>query len=309
MTTVNLYWSNICVMHRWEKAHLEKITAELAKSGIDLRVRHFGIGYPTRMAETLSQPDAEIPDIIVSTDLEVFEDSRIFGKFQSDLHDLKAMYPIKKEIAGMQIAAWPGLLPFLVIPMVFCTNSSYEGPAEISYEDVLSMQGACFGGAGNSAARTVLKVLWDRYGEEQTLSFAHRSQITQMPVGAFQNVRSGGNSICITPSIYAKSANGTAIRRHYPKEGAIALPSYIAAHQKLPCELVRQVLDRLLSKEFCNCFVSEGSLCCALEGTADNSWVAEHEARLLYPSQSWFASVTPEYFEQVYLPLVLKRSA
>jgi hypothetical protein len=303
MTTVTLYWSNICILHRWEKARLELATAILAERGIDLRTRYFGIGYPTRMAATLAEPDAEIPDLIVSTDLEVFEDCRIFNKFGDDLHELKELIPLKAEIEGHALSAWPGLLPFLVIPLVFCSNANYAGPGDISYEDLLAMDGVAFGGAGNSAARTVLKTLWDRYGGERALAFAHRARITQMPVEAFQQVRQGGAMVCVAPSIYAKSANGSALRRHYPKEGAIALPSYIAAHKKAPLETIQQVLNALLTAEFCDYFVNEGSLYCPLAGTAENGWVAEHGTRFLYPSQEFFALVPPERFADAYRPL------
>ena len=74
MTSVLLYWNHICVLHRQEKAFLEGLAQRLRKDDIQLEVRYFGLGYPEHMSEYLARPDAVLPDLIVSADLEVFED-------------------------------------------------------------------------------------------------------------------------------------------------------------------------------------------------------------------------------------------
>ena len=305
MTTITLYWSNICVLHRWEKAHLDQITTQLASQGIDLLIRYFGIGYPVRMTEALSQPNAELPDLIISTDLEVFEDSRIFDKFKENLHDLKAMFPIKQELSEQTFNAWPNLLPFLVIPLVVCSNANYQEKSPLSYSEIISTDHVAFGGIGNSAARSVLKALWDMYGKEDVEFFARRAHITQMPVEAFHAIRQDKVKIGIVPSIYAQTANGKTLLRHYPVEGAIALPSYIAAHKKAPVEAIQQVLKMLLSREFCDYFVREGSLYCALENSAENPWIAKHNNRFIYPSAQWFSEVSAEQFQASYHSFML----
>ena len=86
MTSILLYWNHICVLHRQEKAFLEDLAQRLRGDGIRLEVRYFGLGYPERMSEYLARPDAILPDLIVSADLEVFEDLRIFSKFKSNLY-------------------------------------------------------------------------------------------------------------------------------------------------------------------------------------------------------------------------------
>ena len=80
MRTVDLYWSHICVMHNFEKEHLARARERLAHQGIDLRVTCFGMGYGRHMASYLHNEEALLPDIVVSADLEVFENARIAAK-------------------------------------------------------------------------------------------------------------------------------------------------------------------------------------------------------------------------------------
>ena len=42
MTTIRLYWNNICVLHRQELQFLNEIREELRKDNIDLDITCFG---------------------------------------------------------------------------------------------------------------------------------------------------------------------------------------------------------------------------------------------------------------------------
>lgn len=44
MITIQLYWNNICILHRQELAFLEQVKADLKKKDIDLSVTCFGLG-------------------------------------------------------------------------------------------------------------------------------------------------------------------------------------------------------------------------------------------------------------------------
>ena len=77
MTNVLLYWNHICVLHNQEKAFLSRLAESLKAEEIALTVRYFGLGYPEHMSEYLAREDAVLPDLIVSADLEVFEDARL----------------------------------------------------------------------------------------------------------------------------------------------------------------------------------------------------------------------------------------
>ncbi|MFQ9792655.1 MAG: hypothetical protein ACLRX7_04985 [Acutalibacteraceae bacterium] len=86
MKKVLLYWNHICILHNYEKMFLEEVKQALLPYDIELNVTYFGMGYPEHMSEYLYKKDAVLPDIIVSADLEVFEDARIFSKLEPDLY-------------------------------------------------------------------------------------------------------------------------------------------------------------------------------------------------------------------------------
>jgi len=73
MRKISMYWNNICVLHRYEKKHIEEVTALLREQDILLETEYFGLGYAKKLSEDVKSTGAA-PDIIVSTDLEVFED-------------------------------------------------------------------------------------------------------------------------------------------------------------------------------------------------------------------------------------------
>ena len=66
MIKIQLYWNNICILHRQELVFLDRIRSDLRQKGIDLNVRCFGLGYSHHMSEYLMEPEAILPDIVVS---------------------------------------------------------------------------------------------------------------------------------------------------------------------------------------------------------------------------------------------------
>ena len=99
MNHILLYWNHICVLHKQEKIFLTNLKERLKKEGIQLEVRYFGLGYPEHMSDYLAREDAILPDIIVSADLEVFEDRRIFQKFERDLYPARNWVKLRKNTA------------------------------------------------------------------------------------------------------------------------------------------------------------------------------------------------------------------
>lgn len=300
MKTVKLYWSNICILHKYEKEFLDNLTVLLKENNIYLEVSYFGIGYPYKLNEYLKREDAILPDIIVSTDLEVYEDQNIYSKFSNNLYNLSDYFNIKTEIKESPVYFDERILPFLVIPLVFSYNNNYSGSSDSIKNIIYNDSKTIIGGINNSGAKSIIKAIWSEYGKEAAERFLFNSTIVNMPIQSFNDVRNGSNRIAITPSIYAKRANNKNIFMSYPSDGAIALPSYISASKSLDEDIMLTVISSITSKDFCDSFVKSSSLFSCISNTSDDLFIKENSYKFLYPSKSWLNTVTSEEFYELY---------
>ena len=283
MITINLYWNNICLLHRQELVFLNQIRQDLLKKDIDLKIQCFGLGYEKHMAEYLNEPDSVLPDMIVTSDLEVYEDAGIYGRLAADgLHPLPSMLPVKKEESVPDLICDPYLLPYLAIPLVFygehmsedhpCFDRKACAPsldkmAELGYP-------LAFGGLSNSAGRALLRTL--KHGKnpnaiDHLLSFG---TMTDMPIEAFQRARLGQNPLALIPSIYAFRADGASRQAYWPSEGAIPVTSYICARKSIPAEAALAVSNALRSFEIGKFYVENGCVIFCAPNTPAFPWAA-----------------------------------
>ena len=184
MRHILLYWNHICVLHRQEKTFLDALAQRLLSDEIQLEVRYFGLGYPEHMSEYLARPDAILPDLIVSADLEVFEDTDIFCKLNHSLYPVRSWIPLQSGPMLDAVERGSFLLPFLSIPLVYYTR-------ELGICEQMRLpdwDGLAFGGINNSAVKTVVKVVWETWGREAASGLLDRSLVADMPIGAFQAV-------------------------------------------------------------------------------------------------------------------------
>lgn len=283
MRRVTMYWSNICVLHRYEKNHIENVRKQLLELDIDLSVEYFGLGYPRKLAEAVKAA-GDAPDIIVSTDLEVFEDPDIYGLFCHDLMDLDTVFPVKQEIQSGNLCQDKRLLPFLVIPLVLVLNNELwrDRTMPASLQELCTCPKA-FGGKNNSAGKGVYKQLTYLYGEEFTERFMTTATVCEMPVQSLNSVQKGLVPVSLTPSIFALRADNQTLTFQYPAEGAIAVPSFVAAKKSLGQELAKTILSALLTIDFCNYFAVNGAIQPCMKGTMDVDIIAENDFRLIYP--------------------------
>lgn len=286
MRRVTMYWSNICVLHRYEKQHIENVKKQLAELDINLSVDYFGLGYPRKLAETVKAA-GEAPDIIVSTDLEVFEDPDIYGLFCHNLMNLDTVLPVKQEIQTSNLCQDKRLLPFLAIPLVIVFNNQlWKGRTMPASLRELCDCPKAFGGKNNSAGKGVYKQLTYLYGEAFTERFMTAATVCEMPVQSLNSVQKGLVPVSLTPSIFALRADSQTLTLRYPEEGALTVPSFVAVKKSLGQELAKTILSALLTIEFCNYFAVSGAIQPCLRKTADVDMVAQNGFRLVYPEFS-----------------------
>ena len=214
-----MYWNHICILHNYEKMFLEEVKQALLPYDIELNVTYFGMGYPEHMSEYLYKKDAVLPDIIVSADLEVFEDARIFSKLEPDLYPCHDWISFKDSTALELVERSPYLLPFISIPLVYFTTN----PDDCKNKKMDEIHSLAFGGINNSAGKTVTKAIWNRYGKEAAEHVLRNSIVEDMPIGAFRQVKTEKAQTALVPSIYALRADNTETFMQIPQEGTLLI--------------------------------------------------------------------------------------
>lgn len=297
MKHVSVYWSNICVLHKGELALLARVREDLAKEGIELSFTFFGLGYPCRLSGYLKRPDTVQADVMVSTDLEVFEDASVFRTFSDDLLDLEGAAQLKSSEGIPQVRRDARLLPYVVIPLVCCARSTPApcGSLEAAAEDAGSL---AFGGINNSAAKSVVKTVWSLYGRQAAENLLSRALVTPMPVAAYQAVRTGVRREALVPALFALSDPKATV--FLPREGAVAVPSFITCRRTLTRGEAEAIVQAFNRPEFHDLYVREGRLVCAHRDAPANAWMVAHGSRFALPSPAFLTSVDHEEFFSLY---------
>ncbi len=294
MIEVLMYWNNICILHKKEKEYIEQMKLQLLETGICLKTRYFGLGYGEHMAEYLAKKDAVIPDIIVSADLEVFEDERIFNKLEDQLHNLDGMVNLRECDALQAVKRDNTLLPLLAIPLVYYTKDK-EFSTNSSIEEIPNLS---LGGINNSAAKSVVKALWSHYDEKKVSKLLKKAKIVNMPIEAFANVQKGQSMTALVPSVYALRADNKNSFIEIPKEGVFLVPSYICGTKRLERKVIETVIQAITKKELCDFYASNGDLIvfpnsCDLKSKQEGN-------RYCVVDKKWFSNIKARDFYQLY---------
>ncbi len=256
MKHVLLYWNHICVLHRQEQLFLNELKEKLSQEEIDLEVRYFGLGYPEHLSEYLAKDDAILPDLIVSADLEVFEDPDIYSKLERELYPARNWLPLKEGLLLEKVDRSEKLLPFVAIPLVYYTKD----PNLAADCPLSEVEDLAFGGINNSAVKTVVKAVWQQKGKEQAKTLLETSKIADMPIGAYQMVRMNQAKTALVPSLYALRADGKTSFLKTPKEGPVLIPSYFCARKSVDETLARRLAQEILGETLCSFYGANGDL-------------------------------------------------
>ena len=294
MTHILLYWNHVCVLHRQEKAFLQELAGRLRQEGIELEVRFFGLGYPEHMSEYLTRPEAVLPDLIVSADLEVFEDQAVFSKLEPELYPVADWVPLRESPALDAVRRGCKLLPVAAIPLVYYTRE----PGVCENMRLPDWEGLAFGGINNSAVKTVVKAVWEKWGRKTASDLLERSLVTDMPIGAFQAVRQGQTRSALVPSLYALRADEQSTFLRIPQEGPVLIPSYLCARTSALTWAARRVAEEILCRELCDFYVSNGDLILFPACTQLRS--RQEVEQVCCPSAAWLDILTRDDFYSLY---------
>lgn len=239
-TTV--FWNNVCLLSKVEKQFIneQSLYNNLDKT---FSFEYFGLGQSTSLFYKLKNEINEkicSTDIIVSTDLEIFQNPLFSSYFESNFkqsskndenHDWILNHPTLYNPSNL-------FSPYIVIPLVIIVNegklNGRRPPSSI--EDLFSdsfKDDVVFGGIQNSAGFSLMKSIWWLYGKENLVKFMKNSHSRSMPAQAFQSVLKGEHCVGVVPSIFALRQGTRQLKAIWPKEGAIAIPSYVAVSKRL----------------------------------------------------------------------------
>lgn len=303
-TNILLCWNNICVLNRREVTILEDIRLRLLSQGIELEIKQFGLGYPQHLSDYLRNPANQKPDLLVSADLEVFEDSRVFGQLRDELYPLAEWRDLKEDALSTPLRRGRQLLPYLAIPLVLYTWQPGLYRDKSLAQIVREGLPLHFGGINNSAGKSVAKWAWSHLGRKETEELLTRSTVFEIPQQAFKHVTKTHDGAALVPTVYTGIADNKSDFSLVPTDGALVVPSYIAARTTVPEPVVQAVLDELLAPAVLDFYVSSGTLICPLAGAPTHPRVEREIARIQLPDPDWLARTSPEEFYGLYLSMV-----
>ncbi len=290
MNKITLFWNHICILHPKEKEILLNIKEELKEDNIDLDIHFFGLGYEYHMSEFLEKNNLK-PDIVVSADLEVFEDKRIRHKL-GELRDLNLFYKIKKTPLIQSITR-DKLLPFVIIPLT-CYTSKH-----IYNESILNNFGnIAVGGINNSALKTYVKTIWSNFSKDIAIEAIKKTKICDMPIEAFMMVKRGLAKSAICPSLYGIRSDSINTYHEFFKEGMFLLPSYVSVNNDSNFEIVKKVLDLLFESKLQEFYLNQGNLILCLDNDYHNE--LENNRKFMTYSNDFLKSLNPDEFYEVY---------
>lgn len=294
--TVTLYWNHICILHNFEKIYLANLQERLLREGIHLVVRFFGLGYDEHMAAYLARDDAQMPDLIVSADLEVFECAKAFDAL-GPLHDCATWLPLKSTAVVQAVKRTDQLLPVVAIPLVLYGGSPIPNDP---LPTLVRNARVAFGGIDNSAGKILVKSVWERYGKAVAEELLQRCTATAMPIGAFKAARTKEVDFALVPSLYALRADGTDSFFETPHEGPVLLPSYFCARTSIEDEVARRVCRALLSEELLDFYAANGDLVVCPQQSLKHASTQDDADTCLTVSQSFIDALDSRAFYKLY---------
>lgn len=294
--TVTLYWNHICILHNFEKAYLANLQERLRSEGINLVVRFFGLGYDEHMAAYLARDGAQLPDLIVSADLEVFECKKVFDTL-GPLHDCATWLPLKSTAVVQAVKRTDQLLPAVAIPLVLYGGSPIPNdplPALVRSARV------AFGGIDNSAGKILVKSVWERYGEAVAEELLQRCTVAALPIGAFKAARTKEADFALVPSLYALRADGAGSFCGTPHEGPVLLPSYFCARTSVEEDVARRVCRAVLSEELLDFYAANGDLVVCPQQSLEHASTQDEANACLTVSQAFIDALDSRAFYELY---------
>ncbi|SHK02107.1 ABC transporter substrate-binding protein [Paramaledivibacter caminithermalis] len=299
-----VYWNNVCLLSTREEKFINNSLKESKKEN-SIIFEYYGLGrkmgLKEKIIEDLSDGTIEA-DLVISTDLDIFQSKNLIPSKSNELSNIKDLLPLRTAITNSNIVEPSGIFaPFIIIPLIFVVNKNLipEEKIPYSFEQLLDpyyKNKIAFGGIHNSAGRSLIKSIWYLYGRQKAEEFVTNSIITSMPAAAFKKTMTGEAAISIVPTIFAMRSGINNIVAIWPKEGAVAIPSYYALKKDSDSLCTEWVLHNILGKSHQELLKSAGAVIPCDPDIDLPDLAKENNCSLLYPDWSFLHNFDDDYF-------------
>ncbi len=299
-----LYWNNICLISNLEEKYLKKLCQQ---KSLPLEIEYYGLGRECSLFSKIKEDLAggEIKaDIIVSTDLDIFQDTSMVKSQLDSFNNIVDFPKLNNLLSTSNIIDETGYFnPFITIPLVLVYNKELLPADKVpaSFKDLLKpyyKNKVAFGGAHNSAGRSLFKSLFYLYGEAATKNFVAGCYKGSMPAAAYQMVASGQIAIAIVPTIFALRRGLKNIEYVWPSEGAIAIPSYVAFKNTVLKQDLDLIINTILSSEFQDLLNKSADIIPSYKEAPMSALINSSDQQLLYPSWEFTDNLNHQEFYQ-----------
>ena len=301
-----VYWNNICLLSNLEESFIKSAIESNQYFPFDFE--YFGLGKPQSMTQRIKE-DIKLGkingDIVVSTDLDVFQNQNMAQYFYMDFKMDYPFLPIREEINNTNIPSPCGYFqPFISIPLVIVVNKTkvQNNNTPKSLEDLLHpsfKNRVAFGGIHNSAGRSLLKSIWYLYGNESVNAFLNNSVITSMPALAFQKVRTREVAAAIVPTVFALRKGIHDLESYWPEEGAVSIPSYVAVNKRVSDDDFELFRETILGIEHQKQLTNAGDIIPVHPDIPISFFAKENKCKLLYPDWKFLNTFDHDKFESL----------
>jgi ABC-type Fe3+ transport system substrate-binding protein len=299
-----VYWNNVCLLSTKEEKYIGDSLKNSQKEN-SIVFEYYGLGRRMGLREKIMEDLSENTikaDLVISTDLDIFQDKGLIPSESDRFSNIRGSMPLRAEISNSNIVDPSGIFaPFIIIPLIFVVNKNLIPEEKIphSFEELLDpyyKNKIAFGGIHNSAGRSLLKSIWYLYGKEKAEEFAKNSIITSMPAAAFRKVMTGEAPISIVPTIFAMRSGINNITAIWPREGAVAIPSYYAFKKDSDPLCTKWILENILGKSHQELLTSAGAVIPCDPHVELPHLAKENDCRLLYPNWEFLHDFDDDYF-------------
>lgn len=294
---LEIYWSNVCILKKMEKDKLSNWAKQWQEEkGLDIKVDFFGLGEEMHINEKIAtelQHGDLVPNIVISTDVSIFQNKDLLLGQLNQFQILKEHLPLRDELVQKGIAHPSGCFhPCAVALIIMIYNNKLvreiERPESWSATLKPAWRGKIlFSGTEMPAGQGFLRGIWYLYGDKGLEQCIKNYQVASSPAAVLQAVSKGEFAAGVVPLVFTGGKGLENVTEIWPQEGALTVPSYVAIRKDAPRAAVDFVKETLFAEEMQQLYTQDALLVPAVPRVSPPGIVVENDFQMVCPKWSW----------------------